>query len=154
MGNISSSIAGLLLFGALAALSLYNALRCDRSVREFKKRGKFQNAEIISFRKRKEKTSSGARYTTVTWYDITVRIKLSPESCVTRTIRTSSLRARKYRSKSRVSVAYLQTDGNPLHITDLKIKEDLRSPPEFYLSLVLFAAFSVLFAASAVSLFV
>lgn len=154
MGNISSAIAGLLLFGTLAALSLYNALRCDRSVREFKKRGKFQNAEIISFRKRKEKTSSGARYTTVTWYDITVRIELSPESCVTRTIRTSSLRARKYRSKSRVSVAYLQTDGNPLHITDLKIKEDLRSPPEFYLSLVLFAAFSVLFAASAVSLFV
>ncbi|MEZ3454207.1 MAG: hypothetical protein K1W17_07550 [Oscillospiraceae bacterium] len=154
MGNISSAIAGILLFGALAALSLYNALRCDKSVREFKKRGKFQSAEIISFRKRREKTSAGARYTTVTWYDITVRIELSPENFVTRTICTSSLRARKYSSKPRVSVAYLQTDGNPRHITDLKIKEDLKSSSEFYLSLVLFAAFSVLFAVSAVSLFV
>lgn len=156
MGSISSAIAGILLFGALAALSLYNALRCDKSIREFKRRGKFQKAEMISFQKRREKTSSGARYTTVTWYDITVRIELSPapENSVTRTIRTSSLRAQKYRSKSRVSVAYLQADGKSGHITDLRIKEDLKSSPEFYLSLVLFAAFSVLFIISAVSLFV
>ncbi|MDE6763475.1 MAG: hypothetical protein K2J73_07330 [Oscillospiraceae bacterium] len=153
MESISSAIAGILLFGTLAVLSMYNAVRCDRSLREFKKHGKFQTAEIISYQKRKEKTSVGVRYTTVTRYDITVRIELSPENTVTRTIRTSNFRARKYRSKSRANVAFLQIDGKPAHITDLKIKEDLNSSPEFFLSAVLFIVFSVFFIMNIVGMF-
>lgn len=150
---MSSTIAGLLLFGILAALSMYNAVRCDRSIREFKKRGKFQKAEIISFQKRKEKTSSGVRYTNVTWYDITVKIELSPEKIITRTISTASLWARKYGKKSYADVAFMQRDGDPAHIEDLKIKEDLKSSPEFFLSVVLFIIFSVIFVIFAVGLF-
>ena len=151
--NISSAIAGLLLFGVLAALSMYNAVRCDKSIREFKKRGKFQKAEIVSFAKRREKTSASGRYTTVTWYDRTVKIELSPEKIITRTISTASFGARKYRNKSYADVVFLQRDGDPAHIEDLKIKEDLKSSPEFFLSVVLFIIFSVIFVIFAVSLF-
>lgn len=145
---MSSAIAGLLLFGTLAALSLYNAVRCGKSVREFRKRGRIQKAEIISFQKRKEKTSASGRYTTVTWYDITVKIELSPERAVTRTIRTTSPRARKYRGKSHADIAFPTTGGKPIQIealADLKLKEDLKSSPEIVLSLVLFIIFSVIF---------
>ena len=150
---MSSTIAGLLLFGTLAALSMYNAVRCDKSIREFRKRGKFQKAEICSFQKRKEKTSSGVRYTTVTWYDITVKIEISPEKIITRTISTTSLPARKYRKRTYADVAFIQRDKNPANIEDLKIKEDLKSSPEFFLSVVLFIIFSVIFVIFAVGLF-
>lgn len=153
MGNISSSIAGLLLFGTLATLCMYNAVRCDRSIRAFRKRGKLQKAEIVSFAKRREKTSSGVRYTTVTWYDITVKIGLSPEKIITRTISTTSLLARKYRKRAYADAAFIQRDGDTAHIEDLKIKEDLKSSPEFFLSVVLFIIFSVIFVIFAVGLF-
>lgn len=151
---MSSTIAGLLLFGILAALSMYNAIRCDKSIREFRKRGKFQKAEIVSFAKRREKTSAGRRYTTVTWYDITVKIELSPENIITRTIRSSSFGARKYHKKSYADVAFMQRDGDPAHIEDLKIKEDLKSSPEFFLSVVLFIIFSVFFIMNIVGAFI
>lgn len=150
---MSSTIAGLLLFGILAALSMYNAVRCDRSIREFRKRGKFQKAEIVSFTKRREKTSASGRYTTVTWCDITVKIELSPEKIITRTIRSSSLGARKYDKKSYADVAFIQRDGDLAHIEDLKIKEDLKSSPEFFLSVILFIIFSVIFVIFAAGLF-
>lgn len=153
MGNISSAIAGLLLFGALAALCMYNAVRCNRAIREFRKRGKFQKAEIVSFAKRREKTSASGRYTTVTWYDITVKIELLPEKIITRTIRSSSFGARKYRKKSYADVVFLQRDEDTIHIEDLKIKEDLKSSPEFFLSAILFIVFSVIFVIFAVGLF-
>ena len=150
---MSSTIAGLLLFGILAALSMYNAVGCDKSIREFRKRGKFQKAEICSFQKRKEKTSSGVRYTTVTWYDITVKIEISPEKIITRTISTTSLPARKYRKRTYADVAFVQWDKDPAHIEDLKLKEDMKSSPEFFLSVVLFIIFSVIFVIFVVGLF-
>ncbi|MDE5859344.1 MAG: hypothetical protein K2H23_02995 [Oscillospiraceae bacterium] len=151
---MSSTIAGLLLFGALAALCIYNAVRCDKSIREFRKRGKFQKAEICSFQKRKEKTSSGVGYTRVTWYDITVKIELSTECIVTRTISTTSLLAQKYRKRTYADVAFIQRDRDPAHIEDLKIKEDMKSSPEFFLSVILFIIFSVIFVIFAVGLFI
>lgn len=153
MGNVLSAIAGLILFGTLAALSMYNAVRCDSSIRAFRKRGHTQNAEIVSFTKRREKTSASGRYTTVTRYEITVRIELTPENIITRTISTASFGARKYRRKSHAEVVFLQRDQNPIHIEDLKIKEDLKSTPEFFLSVVLFIIFSVFFIMNIVGMF-
>lgn len=153
MGSISSAIAGTLLFGILAALSLYNAVRCDKSIREFGKRGKLQKAEIISFRKRREKTSAGIRYTMVTYYDITVKTELSQGRVITRTIRSSSFWARKYSKRSHADVAFIQRDGDTLNAENLKLKEDLMSSPEFFLSIVLFIVFSVFFIMNIVGLF-
>lgn len=153
MESISSTIAGILLFGTLAALCMYNAVRCDKSIREFRKRGKFQKAEIISFQKRREKTSSGIRYTTVTWYDITVKIQLPQEPIITRTIRSASFWARKYRKRSYADIAFIQRDGDTLNIENPKLKEDLMQPPEFFLSVALFIVFSVFFVMNIVGLF-
>lgn len=153
MESISSTIAGILLFGTLAVLCMYNAVRCDKSIREFRKRGKFQKAEIISFHKRREKTSAGIRYTTVTWYDITVKIELSRELVITRTIRSASFGARKYRKRSYADIAFIQRDGDTLNIENPKLKEDLMQPPEFFLSILLFIIFSVFFIMNIVGLF-
>ena len=150
---LSSTIAGSLLCGILAVLSMYNAVSCDKSLREFRKRGRFQKAEIISFKKRREKTSSIGRYTTMTWYDITVRINLSPENIITRTIRSSSFKARKYCKKSYADVAFIQRDKDSVNIEDLKIKEDIKTSPEFFLSIVLFIIFSVFFIMNIVGAF-
>lgn len=132
---------------------MYNAVRCDKSLREFRKRGNFQKAEIISFQKRKEKTSAGIRYTTVTWYDITVKIVLSQDQVITRTIRSSSFRARKYSKSSHADIAFIQNGGNASHIDELKLREDIKSSPEIFLSIVLFIIFFVLFIINIVGLF-
>ena len=137
----------------LAILSFYNAAKCDEQVKNVRKYGHIQKAEIISYQKRRAPTSTSGRYTMITWHDITVKIEMLDKN-ITYTICTTNFQANKYKKRSCADVAVILLQEDPPRIDKVFIMEDLKSSPEVFLSIVLFILFSVLFIISVAALFV
>lgn len=112
-------------------------------MQKLKRQGEILTAEIVSFQQRREPTSTSIRHTNITWYDITVKVSLPDNNVVTRTIRTTSFAARKYRNKTQAEIIAVLKGKNPYVIDEVFIKEDRKGSSELILSLVLFVAFSL-----------
>lgn len=151
---MSSSIMLCIISLILSILSIYNAIKCDKYLKEIKKYGRTQKAKIISYQKRKSPTSTSGRYTMITWYDITVKIEMSNGYVFTRTISTTNIRAYKYRKKTYADIVIVLLQENPPRIDKIYIIEDLKSSLETFFSIILFIIFSLLFIISIVGLFV
>ena len=140
---MSSVIFSMLICVMLASLCIFNVIRCNNQMQKLKRQGEILTAEIVSFQQRRESTSTSIRHTNITWYDITIKVSLPNGNTVTRTIRTTSFAARKYRNKTQTEIIAVLKGKNPYIIDEVFIKEDRKGSPELILSLVLFIVFSL-----------
>lgn len=113
----------------------FNAFNCDRMLKKYKN-GNFENVRLLSFYKYRTEAGGKSR-SRITWFYLTIELPLKfIDSTIETTISTTNSKAKKYKDMDYIDVYVVYRPENNI-IDQICIKEDMKTPAEKYLSIMI-----------------